>query len=122
MVPCLFQIPIDNERPVIACPTSSPTAKAPALATNVTVNFTVTATDNVDSVLMPSCSRNSGSMFPIGRTAVTCNVTDDAGNTASCAFDVVVLGRYQALDDYVSPDYQNGTEAGLGVSLSGEYG
>ena len=51
-----------------------------------TVNFTVTASDNVS----PSCSPASGSTFPLGKTTVNCTATDASGNRASASFKVTV--------------------------------
>ena len=49
------------------------------------------ATDNVDATGPAICEPISGSSFPIGTTAITCNKTDASGNIAtSTAFDVIV--------------------------------
>jgi lysophospholipase L1-like esterase len=37
-----------------------------------------------------TCAPSSGSTFPVGVTAVTCTVTDQAGRTATCGFNVTV--------------------------------
>ena len=42
-----------------------------------------------------TCDRESGSLFSIGTTDVTCMVTDGAGNQAMCMFHVIVIGEYQ---------------------------
>ena len=54
------------------------------------VTFSVSAADDVDGTLTPTCSYNSGDDFPIGVTTVTCDVTDAAGNTESKSFTVTV--------------------------------
>ena len=35
---------------------------------------------------------NSGDLFEVGDTLVTCNTSDAAGNTAMCGFNVTVIG------------------------------
>ncbi|MFZ4720537.1 MAG: HYR domain-containing protein, partial [Ilumatobacteraceae bacterium] len=54
------------------------------------VSFTVTATDETDPVVTPTCSAASGSTFPIGTTTVSCTVKDAAGNPAAGTFTVTV--------------------------------
>lgn len=36
------------------------------------------------------CSHESGDVFPVGTTTVTCSVTDESGNSVSCSFTVTV--------------------------------
>jgi hypothetical protein len=50
----------------------------------------VTATDDVDGPLVPSCNKTSGSVFPIGTTTVTCSASDKAGNKGDNTFTVTV--------------------------------
>jgi Tol biopolymer transport system component len=54
------------------------------------VTFAVSATDNVDPDVPVTCTPASGSLFPVGTTTVRCNASDDAGNTATATFDVLV--------------------------------
>ena len=64
------------------------------------VPFAVGARDLVDGVLIPVCKSTtgfglptlvvSGALFPIGDNLVTCAATDEAGNSASASFVVVV--------------------------------
>jgi len=84
-----IQEPIpDTLPPVITIPNN--------IAINATSNnpspvtFSVTATDDTDGTLTPTCSYNSGDDFPIGVTTVTCDVTDAAGNTESKSFTVTL--------------------------------
>lgn len=63
------------------------------------VTFNVSASDNVDGALTPSCSSASGATFPVGTTTVTCSVTDKAGNSGSGTFQVTVV-----YVDNVKPD------------------
>ena len=51
------------------------------------------ATDNAGYVEEVTCSPQAGSLFPIGQTNITCEAVDDAGNNATCFFNVDVTGR-----------------------------
>ena len=55
------------------------------------VTFSITATDDIDGILTPTCSNTSGSNFPIGVTIVTCTATDAAGNSNSKSFTITVI-------------------------------
>jgi hypothetical protein len=46
------------------------------------VSFKVSAEDDVDGPTDVDCDHNSGEIFPIGETVVTCSAEDLAGNTA----------------------------------------
>jgi hypothetical protein len=59
-------------------------------ATGTKVNYTATATDDVDGSVPIDRSPASGSLFPIGTTQVNCSATDAAGNQASGSFQVKV--------------------------------
>jgi hypothetical protein len=71
-------------------------AKSPA---GRVVNFTATATDNVDPTPTVVCVPPSGSTFPIGTTTVTCTATDDSGNSTSASFTIHVKGAAEQLAD-----------------------
>ncbi|MFB6977776.1 VWA domain-containing protein [Streptomyces scopuliridis] len=55
------------------------------------VELTVTAVDGNDGRLPVRCKPASGSLFPVGRTLVTCSATDSNGNTGSDTATVEVL-------------------------------
>jgi hypothetical protein len=57
------------------------------------VAFTVSAIDAIDPSPAVACAPMSGTTFPLGSTAVTCTATDDAGNSRSDAFLVVVRDK-----------------------------
>lgn len=76
----------DGEAPVIACPGDLVVSSAMDLL--VTVEFSVTASDNCDPQPTITYQPPSGSGFPVGATTVTCTATDEAGNTATCSFTV----------------------------------
>jgi hypothetical protein len=49
------------------------------------------AWDDVDGTIAADCAPESGSVFPVGATTVSCTATDAAGNVASGSFVVTVL-------------------------------
>ena len=55
------------------------------------VQWTVSATDNVDTEVEVICDPSSGKIFPIGETDVLCVATDKAGNSSYGSFLVTVL-------------------------------
>jgi hypothetical protein len=54
------------------------------------VEFVATASDDCDGSVDVACSHESGGLFPVGTTAVTCTARDAAGNAGTCTFDVTV--------------------------------
>lgn len=55
------------------------------------VSYTApTASDDTDPDPMVACAPPSGAVFPLGTTTVVCTATDDAGNSSSGSFRVVV--------------------------------
>jgi FG-GAP-like repeat/HYR domain len=80
--------PSDVTPPTIVVP-DAVVAEATSPA-GATVNYTVTATDDVDPSPVVSCAPASGSTFPLGGTMVTCTATDAAGNGATASFVVYV--------------------------------
>jgi hypothetical protein len=54
------------------------------------VSFSAAATDTVDSAVTTSCTPRSGSVFPLGTTAVACRATDARGNQATGTFNITV--------------------------------
>ena len=67
-----------------------------------TVTYVVSATDDMDPNPDVICSRDSGSVFPLLTTTVSCTATDAAGNTVSGTFDVVVKDAPQQLADTIN--------------------
>ncbi|MCB9233897.1 MAG: HYR domain-containing protein [Bacteroidia bacterium] len=81
----------DNIPPTISCP---PTQNLIATsAAGATATFTnPVGSDNCPSTTAQTAGLPSGSTFPIGSTTNTFTVTDASGNTASCSFDINVVG------------------------------
>jgi hypothetical protein len=77
----------------------------------------VTATDELDPNPTVSCDHESGSIFPIGTTPVTCTATDASGNTATASFNVIVKGAVEQINDLKSYVASLNIQAGLKRSL-----
>ena len=78
---------IDVEDPTIQQGNVSTPATSP---TGAVAKFAPIAADNV-GVVSVVCTRESGSLFPIGSTPVDCTAADAAGHTATASFQVIVL-------------------------------
>ena len=90
---CSFSITVeDTSAPIFDCPENLVVPNDPGLCTAV-VNFIApTATDNCDSDLIPVQIGGPlpGSIFPEGISTITYEVTDLAGNTQTCSFNITV--------------------------------
>lgn len=80
--------PIDATAPVITAPDDI-VAEATSAA-GATVTFSASATDNKDGNVPVTAAPASGSVFPLGTTAVGLAASDAAGNTATAEFDITV--------------------------------
>ncbi len=87
---CQFNVKVrgDVTPPTLSCPTA-PVRASTCAAGGTQVSFTTSATDTCGGATV-TCSRASGSTFPVGSTPVTCTARDPAGNTSSCSFSVDV--------------------------------
>jgi subtilisin-like proprotein convertase family protein/PKD repeat protein len=83
---CEFTVTVlDTEDPVITC-----AADIIACDGDV-ITYTVSATDNCPGeTIVQTAGLPSGSVFPLGITTNSFEVTDASGNTATCSFDVNV--------------------------------
>ncbi|PWU18363.1 MAG: hypothetical protein C5B50_09240 [Verrucomicrobia bacterium] len=98
---CSFTVTVlDQEMPVIACPTNQ------TLACNTTNGaqafFSPTATDNCDGSVPVVCTPPSGSYFLVGTNLVTCVANDSSGNTNNCTFTVTVVENQPLLSISIS--------------------
>ncbi len=86
---CSFRVVVvrDSQPPQIRCPGDIVYLCS---GTGTNVFFNVPATDDVDPSPVVVCIPPSGSMFPIGTTAVTCTTTDRCGRESKCSFQVVI--------------------------------
>ena len=88
---------IDSNPPTLSLPADMTVDATDS--TGVVVNYTVTATDLVDPAPTVSCTPASGSLFPEGRTTVTCTATDANGNSSTGTQNVSVgyqFGGFQS--------------------------
>lgn len=93
---CSFTVTVvDNIAPTVDC--------EDIVTCESVVNWSVNASDNcgVESIEVTE-GPESGSQFPIGTTTVSVLVSDAAGNTVSCSFDVTVEENPDAA--YAGPD------------------
>lgn len=86
----------DTTKPIFQnCPANiSVSTSSPSTTAEWTIP---TATDNCST---PSVSSNfnSGASFPLGTTAVIYTASDSAGNTATCAFNIIVTPKPLVID------------------------
>jgi HYR domain len=80
---------VDTTPPSLTLP-SDIVAEATSAAGAV-VTYTATAFDLVDGSVSVVCTPISGSTFPLGTTSVGCSATDAHGNTATGAFNIIVV-------------------------------
>ena len=76
-------------------------------SSGATVAFSVSANDAVDPAPTLRCSRESGSVFPVGSTAVQCSAEDASGNLSDGSFVVTVTldsAPVVAADTAAQPD------------------
>jgi hypothetical protein len=79
----------DRTKPTVTVPADI-TAEATSASGATVAYMGVTASDDVDGALTPTCSKASGTVFDIGTTPVTCWATDKAGNKGDNTFEVTV--------------------------------
>jgi len=89
---CSFDITVsDTEFPVISCPSDIIVDNDSGLCTAVVSYSQPVGTDNcTGQTTVQIAGLSSGSVFPIGTTTNTFEVTDATGNIQSCSFDVIV--------------------------------
>jgi hypothetical protein len=78
----------DHDPPVVTVP-SAPVLESADDAGGARVTFSVTADDAVDGAISVKCDPQSGSIFPLGDTRVSCTARDAAGNSSKPASFVV---------------------------------
>jgi hypothetical protein len=80
----------DSVPPTLSCPSSVFVTERFGSPLGEIVNYSVTASDEVDPAPGIVGVPPSGSLFPIGTTLVTCTATDASGNQSTCQFPVTV--------------------------------
>ncbi|MEW5848049.1 MAG: MopE-related protein [Myxococcota bacterium] len=79
----------DTVAPTLTVPSSGIVVTATSL-TGTVVSYHVSASDVVSGNVPVSCSRPSGTAFPVGNTTVTCTASDAVGNSTAQSFTVTV--------------------------------
>jgi hypothetical protein len=115
---------LDVEAPVFGLSAQSLLEFNATSPSGANVSFNTSVTDNV-GVTALSCEPASGSLFPVGRTTVTCTASDAAGNTSSESFLVSVIGAHEQLFNLlqyvISLNLPNGTSQPLVTQLRAAY-
>lgn len=110
-----IELAADESPPLLTVPTDiTVDATSPSGAP---VDFTVTATDDVDPNPTVTCTPASGSPFPIGNTTVTCTATDKAANTGRASFSVTVRGAAEQLAELRADVHGVGTGESLSAKV-----
>jgi hypothetical protein len=94
---------VDTTAPVLSLPASQKIKATGLDGARATWDAAeLTALDLVDGNVTVTCDAASGSLFPIGTTAVNCSATDSSENRVQGKFDIVVersfAGFYQPVD------------------------
>ena len=88
---CSFRILVaDLQPPTVTCPVLTSQA-LPNDKNNVSVTWTLFASDNSGGAVDIVCSNRSGGNFSVGSTVVTCVGTDPSNNTGNCSFAITVV-------------------------------
>ena len=88
---CTFTVTVnDAQAPAITCPSNISVAQDKGQCTAVVTYQLPNVSDNCPGVGTPVCNPPSGSTFPLGKSTVTCTVSDAAANSSSCSFSVTV--------------------------------
>ena len=81
---------LDTLPPVIECPTLI-VAHESTPGGSAVVEFSVTATDDIDPAPLVECDYDSGYLFPSGETVVSCRAVDEMDRESFCSFTVHVV-------------------------------
>jgi hypothetical protein len=95
-----FVVVLDSSSLEITCP-SNITVEFTDI-NGAQVSFTPTATDGCSGPPLVTSRPASGSIFPIGTTAVICTAVNSSSNFASCSFQVTVLGAARTKNDVLA--------------------
>ncbi|MCB0530517.1 MAG: HYR domain-containing protein, partial [Saprospiraceae bacterium] len=91
-ISCSFTVTVnDTQNPTIACPADFTVSNDAGQCSAVVLYEIPLGSDNCPGAATAQTGGlGSGSAFPIGATTNTFEVTDAAGNTASCSFTITV--------------------------------
>lgn len=81
------------------------------------VSYTATATDALDTNVVVTCTPESGSLFPLGTTTVSCSATNSRNKTAQGNFHVAVSYVFDGFFAPMSPGIAGPFKAGSTIPL-----
>ena len=118
---CSFDVIVtDDEDPTINCPATM-NVNVDAGIDGAVVNYTTpVGTDNGSGTVTTTqiAGLASGVLFPIGTTTNTFQVTDAAGNTTTCSFDVIVTDDEDPTINCLSPINQTADTGVCGAIIT----
>jgi len=110
---------IDTEAPDPGCP-SDIDIFANVYECSAIVEWELDTTDNCPGPLSIESNYEPGDTFPLGTTTVVYNVTDVAGNSASCSFDITVTSDLTiTIDSVVDVSCFGGSDGAIFATISG---
>jgi plastocyanin len=99
---------VPNSLPTISKDSIPPKILKP---TDITVNaekqsgtkvaFDVLTIDDTDKIVKPTCSKPSGSIFPVGKSTITCNAIDSSGNRAIPITFTITVNSTKEIPDWI---------------------
>lgn len=113
----------DVTQPVVSdCP-STITETVNSANCSATVSWTApSAMDNCAASPLMTASHNPGTDFPLGTTPVTYTFDDGNGNSATCAFDVVVISNLNATASLTGITCYGSATGAIDLTVSGSSG
>ena len=105
---------LDTVKPTLTLPSPAPVE---ATGPSTPVNFSASATDDLDDAPGLVCAPASGAAFTVGSTTVSCTATDASGNATSGSFAVVVKDTTAPALSLPAP-IKVEAEGGLGAKVS----
>jgi hypothetical protein len=89
---CAFTVTVlDTQLPVITCPSNMVRSNSLNQCSTEVTYGTPVGTDNCSGSTIQTAGIVSNGTFPVGVTTNSFRVTDDAGNTATCSFTIMVV-------------------------------
>ncbi len=83
-------------------------------------SFIATAFDNIDGELVTECNPESGSVFSIGQTTISCHATDLSRNTGTGQFTLTVIDIFESdTTQETRTDTTGGTTGGTNDETTG---
>jgi hypothetical protein len=110
------QFGADQSPPALSIP-GDMTVEADS-AEGTLVTYEVSAFDDFDGEVPPTCSHASGTLFPLGQTLVTCDAADNQGNTSSASFNVTVADTQPPVLEIPNNILHTTTDEGMNVPFS----